>query len=181
MGGKSMSQAETEQLTRFVLGAALSRAVCTVAELGIADQIESGSPQSVASLASASGSHERSLYRILRFLASHGLFQEKGNREFDHTPLSLCLRSDAEVSFRPAARMVHRIFAAWDGLHQSALTGEPGFNQVYGQPIFDYVATHPDLGPILDAGMTGFHGHETTAMRQEYRRLSSLRMLEPTY
>jgi len=72
-----MAQAETEQLTRITLGAALSRAVCTIAELGLADQIEAGSPRSVASLASATGTHEPSLYRILRFLASHGIFQEK--------------------------------------------------------------------------------------------------------
>src|SRR3984957_15220522 len=88
-----MAQVETEKLTQILWGAALSRAVCTIAELGIADQIEAGSPQSVESLAGATGTHERSLYRILRFLDSHGIFQEKGNRQFDHTPLSHCLRS----------------------------------------------------------------------------------------
>jgi hypothetical protein len=62
-----MAQAETEQLTQILWGAALSRAVCTIAELGIADQIEAGSPQSVESLAGATGTHERSLYRILVF------------------------------------------------------------------------------------------------------------------
>ena len=163
-----MSQAETEQLTRMMLSAALSRAICSIAELGVADQIEAGSPQSVESLASATGTHERSLYRILRYLASHGLFQEIGNRQFDHTPLSECLRSDAKGSFRAAAQMIHRMFAAWDGLHHAALTGEPGFNKAYGQPIFDYVGTHPELGPILDAGMTAFHGHETAAMLEAY-------------
>jgi ubiquinone/menaquinone biosynthesis C-methylase UbiE len=64
--------------------------------------------------------------------------------------------------------MMHRVFPAWDGLHHAALTGEPGFNQVYGKPIFDYVGTHPDLGPILDAGMTAIHGHETGAMLDAY-------------
>ena len=97
-----MAQVETEKLIQILWGAALSRAVCTIAELGIADQIEAGSPQSVESLAGATGTHERSLYRILRFLDSHGIFQEKGNRQFDHTPLSHCLRSDAEGSFRLA-------------------------------------------------------------------------------
>jgi len=72
-----MAQAETEKLTQILWGAALSRAVCTIAELGIADQIEAGSPESVESLAGATGTHERSLYRILRFLASHGIFREK--------------------------------------------------------------------------------------------------------
>jgi ubiquinone/menaquinone biosynthesis C-methylase UbiE len=163
-----MAQAETEKLTEMVLSAALSRAVCSVAEFGIADQIQPGSPQTVAALAQATGTHEGTLYRILRFLASHGLFQETGPRQFDHTLLSECLRSDVEGSFRPAARMLHRIFPAWDGLHHAALTGQPGFNEVYGKPIFDYVATDPELGPILDAGMTAIHGHETAAMLEAY-------------
>lgn len=163
-----MAQAETEKLTQILWGAALSRAVCTIAELGIADQIEAGSPLSVESLARATGTHERSLYRILRFLASHGIFLEKGNREFDHTPLSHCLRSDAEGSFRPGEQLLHRLYPAWDGLHLAAITGESGFNKAFGQPLFDYLGTHPDLAPIFDAGMTAIHGHETTAMLEAY-------------
>jgi hypothetical protein len=48
-----MAQAETEKLTQILWGAALSRAVCTIGELGIADQIKVGLPQSVESLAEA--------------------------------------------------------------------------------------------------------------------------------
>ena len=163
-----MAQAETEKLTQILWSAALSRAVCTIAELGIADQIEAGSPQTVESLGGATGTHERSLYRILRFLASHGVFQEKGNRQFDHTPLSHLLRSDTEGSFRPAAQLMHRVHPAWDGLHHAAITGESGFNKVFGQPLFDYLGTHPELAAIFDAGMTAIHGHETTAMLEAY-------------
>lgn len=163
-----MSQKETEQLTKMLLSAALSRSICSIAELGVADKIETGSPQAVETLAAAVGAHERSLYRIMRFLASNGVFQETGERRFDHTPLSQCLRTDAEGSFRSAALMMHHIFPAWDGMHHSALTGEPGFNKVYGKPIFDYVGEHPDLGPIVDAGMSSFHGHETAAMLDAY-------------
>jgi hypothetical protein len=163
-----MAQAETEKLTRILFSAALSRAVCTVAELGIADHIEAGSPQAVESLAAATGTHERSLYRILRFLASHEIFQEKGQRQFDHTPLSQCLRSDAEGSFRPVGQMFYRIHPLWDGLQHSAMTGEPGFNKVFGQPLFDYLGTHPELAPIFDAAMPAIHGHETAAMLEAY-------------
>jgi hypothetical protein len=163
-----MAQAETEHLSKIVLNAALSRAVCTVAELGVADHIEAGAAQPVESLAQATATHERSLYRILRFLASYGIFQETGNRQFEHTPLSLALRTDAQASFRPAAQMFHQMFAAWDGLHHAALTGEPGFNKVFGQPIFDYIGAHLELAPVFDAGMTSIHGHETAAMLEAY-------------
>jgi hypothetical protein len=163
-----MAREETEKLTQILWGVALSRAVCTIGELGIADQIQTGSPQSVETLAGTTGAHERSLYRILRFLASHGIFQEKDNRQFDHTPLSHCLRSDAEGSFRAATQMYHRLFPFWDGLHHSALTGEPGFNKIFKQSVFEYGGAHPEFIPTTDAAMTAIHGHETTAMLEAY-------------
>ena len=64
--------------------------------------------------------------------------------------------------------MMHRMYPAWDGLHHAAITGESGFNKVFGQPLFDYLGTHADLAPIFDAGMTAIHGHETTAMLEAY-------------
>ena len=163
-----MAQQETEQLTRILISAALSRAVCTIAELGVADLIHAGRPQSVEHLASASNTHEPSLYRILRFMASHGIFEESGNRHFGHTPLSAALRSDAPGSYRATAQMFHHLFAAWDGLHHSVQTGEPAFKKVFGVPVFDYVATHPELGPVFDAGMTSMNFYETAAMLDAY-------------
>jgi ubiquinone/menaquinone biosynthesis C-methylase UbiE len=134
----------------------------------VADHIESGTPQPVAKLAQLTGAHEPSLYRMLRFTASYGLFREMGGREFDHTRLSAALRGDAEGSFRAAARMFHRIFPAWDGLHHTVRTGEPSFQKVFGKPLFEHIGEHPDLAPIFDAGMTSFHGHETAAMLDAY-------------
>jgi hypothetical protein len=163
-----MALSETEQLTRMVASTALSRAICTIGELGVADHIESGAPQPVKTLARLTGAHEASLYRMLRFTASYGVFRETGDREFDHTRLSAALRSDAEGSFRAATRMFHSIFAGWDGFHHTILTGEPSFQKVYGQPLFEYIGSHPELAPIFDAGMTAFHGHETGAMLDAY-------------
>jgi hypothetical protein len=163
-----MGLAETEQLSRIGAQAALSRAICTIGELGVADHIEIGAPQPVQKLAQITGAHERSLYRLLRFTASYDIFKEVRPHEFDHTPLSAALRSDAEGSFRPAARMFHRMFAGWDGLHHAVMTGECGFQKVYGKPLFDYVGADAELPPLFDAGMTAFHGHETQAMLEAY-------------
>lgn len=163
-----MASAETEQLTRMLASVALSRAICTIGALGVADHIEPGTPQPVENLAQLTRAHERSLYRLLRFAASYGLFREMDNRAFDHTPLSAALRSDAVGSFRPAAEMFHRVFAAWDGLDHAVRTGEAGCIKVFGEPMFDYIGRHPDLASVFDAGMTAFHGHETDAMLEAY-------------
>ncbi len=163
-----MALAETEQLTRMIAGAALSRAICTIGELGVSDHIESGAPQPVKTLARLTGTHERSLYRLLRFTAGYGIFREIDDRKFAQTPLSAALRTDANGTFRPAAQMFHRVFAAWDGLDHSVRTGESGFRKVYGKAMFDYIGQHPDMAPLFDAGMTAFHGHETEAMLEAY-------------
>ena len=163
-----MASAETEQLTRMLTGGALSRAICTIGDLGVSDHIEPGAPQPVTKLAQLTRTHERSLYRLLRFTASYGVFREADDRSFDQTPLSAALRSDAEGTFRPAAQMFPRVFAAWDGLDHAVRTGESGCVGVYGEPMFDYIGKHPDLAPVFDAGMTAFHGHETKAMLEAY-------------
>lgn len=152
----------------MIRGAALSRAVSTIAELGIADLIQTGQPQPVELLARASKTHEASLYRILRFLASHGLFRETENRHFDHTALSAALRTDASGSYRAGAQLFYHLFAGWNGLDHSIRTGEPGFNKVFGAPIFDYIQAHPEMGPIFDAGMTSLNYYETAAMLDTY-------------
>lgn len=163
-----MALAETEQLTRMISSAALSRAIGTLGELGVADHIESGSPQPVDKLARLVGAHEESLYRMLRYTASYGLFRETSHRVFDHTRLSAVLRADAEGSFRAAAQMFHRIGPAWNGLHHAVTTGGQSFQSVFGMPLFAYIGQNPDLAPIFDAGMTSFHGYETGAMLEAY-------------
>jgi len=45
-----MAQRETEQLTRILTSAALSRVLGTIAELGVADLIQAGQPQPVRPL-----------------------------------------------------------------------------------------------------------------------------------
>jgi hypothetical protein len=163
-----MAQKETEELSRILIGAALSRAVGTIAELGVADLVQAGQPQPVEHLARASKTHEPSLYRILRFMAGYGIFQETENRHFDHTPLSAALRTDAPGSLRAGAQLFHRIFAGWGGLDHSIQTGEPAFNKVFGAPIFEYIQAHPELGPAFDTGMTSLNYYETAAMLDAY-------------
>jgi len=86
----AVGQRETERLNEIISGAGLASAVCTTAELGVADHIQRGSPRSARQLAEATGCLEGPLYRLMRLLASYGLFSETRNGEFDHTVLDNC-------------------------------------------------------------------------------------------
>lgn len=163
-----MSYAETEKLNQILIGAALSNAICTTVELGIPDLINAGTPVAAASLARSVGAHERSLYRVMRYLASHGLFTETEPGYFDHTNLSSKLRKDAEGSFHSGALMWYHLFEVFGSFRHSLMTGEAGFVGVHGKPIFSYLPDHPELAPIFDGAMTSIHGYETQAMLDAY-------------
>src|SRR5687767_5859688 len=79
-------------LRRLVNGYQVSQAIHVAAVLGIADQL-AGGPKSSDELASATQSHPDALYRLLRALASVGVFREEPGRRFGLTPLGECLRA----------------------------------------------------------------------------------------
>src|SRR5690349_11245811 len=87
------------QILQLATGYWLSRALYIAAHLGIADLLKDG-PRSASELAAATATNDDALYRILRALASVGVFAEAGQRQFALTPLSETLRRDAPDSIR---------------------------------------------------------------------------------
>ena len=95
------SQATTpsENPRRLLYGYRVSQALFAVAELGIANLLTDG-PRSAGDLATASGAHAPSLFRVMRFLASEGVFTQTSDGWFALTPMADTLRSDAPGSLR---------------------------------------------------------------------------------
>src|SRR5215469_2151976 len=89
-------------MLQMIQGFWLSRAICIAAELGIADFLKHG-PMKSEELAKATGTHAPSLYRVLRALASVGVFGEDDRQQFALTPLGDTLRSDVPGSLRRLA------------------------------------------------------------------------------
>lgn len=87
-------------LTRLANGYQVSQALHVVATLGIADLLREGSRRAT-DLAAATGTHEGALYRLLRTLASVGVFREEADHRFAPTPLGECLRPDAPAPVGP--------------------------------------------------------------------------------
>jgi hypothetical protein len=138
------------------------------AKLGIADLIAGGT-KSVDDLAQKTGTHAQSLYRLMRALASVGVFAEQGERNFVLTPLAELLRSDAPKSMRSVLIMMgEEHFRTWADLEYSIRTGKPAFDKVFGKPVFEHIAGDPRSAKIFDEAMVGIHGHETKAMLDAY-------------
>ena len=62
-------------LHRMITGSWIAQAIHVAAKLGIADLLK-GDPQRYEALAKATNTHPRALYRVLRALASVGIFSE---------------------------------------------------------------------------------------------------------
>jgi SAM-dependent methyltransferase len=136
-------------------GIHISRAVYVAAELRLADLLADG-PASCRKLARATGTHEPSLYRVLRLLAALGVFQETGPRCFGLTMLGERLRTDAPAGMRSWAIFLEAIGGGrpFEHILHSVRTGEPGFDQAQGMKIFEFLAQNPQSAAIFDDAMS---------------------------
>lgn len=153
-----------DQLAHLMSGYWYTQAIYVAAKLRLAELLKDG-PKTADELAPAAGANARPLYRLLRALASVGIFTEDDQHRFGLTPMAECLRSDVPGSLWPMAILRGGLqYEAWGQLLHSVQTGESAFEQIHGMPIFDYFAKHPEDGKLFDAAMTGVHGRETAAM-----------------
>ena len=157
-----------QQLDRMITGYWTSQAIYAAAKFGIADHLEDG-PRTVAELANASATNADALYRLLRALASVGIFAEEESERFSLTPLAEALRSDVPGSKRALALMSgDEQFRTWAEIDYSIRTGKIAFDKVFGEPIFDYLGKHPEKARIFDEAMVGIHGRESSAVLDAY-------------
>lgn len=145
-----------------------SRCLHVVAELGIADLI-SDQPQSTETLAKASGTQPNAIYRVMRLLASVGIFEwEHG--AWRHSDASRLLRSDHPGSLRDYVRMLG-LPAFWDAfgdLDHSLRTGKSAFSKHHPEGVFEYLAKHPEESHIFDAAMVSKSHRDIAAILPAY-------------
>ena len=163
-----MSLSPQQQLNQLICGYWHSQCVYVAAKLGIADLLAHG-PQSVDDLAQKTGTHRPSLFRLLRALASLGVFAEESGQRFRLTPAAEPLRRDVPGSQWAMAVMTgEEQYRAWSELFYSVRTGNIGFDKVFGQPVFEFLSQNSEQGAIFDQAMVGVHGRETSAMLDAY-------------
>src|SRR6266403_1329565 len=147
----SETQAQSESVMRLVeisAGYWLPRALHVVADLAIADALDH-EPRSAADLAKKVGVEADALDRVLRLLASHGVFDRRSGK-YAHNALSRALRSDHPQSMRAYVRLVGLpvFWKSWGALEQVVRSGKPAVRD-----IFAYFREHPQETEIFDAGM----------------------------
>lgn len=155
-------------MSRMITGSWISQLVYVTAKLKLADLVAIG-PRTSEELAGLTDTQPDMMYRVLRALASIGIFEENESHQFTSTPLAETLRSDLPNSqWALAIMMGEEHFRCWGELMYSLQTGKKSFDHLYDQPIFEYLNDHPESAKIFDAAMTSVHGRESLPMATAY-------------
>ncbi len=128
-------------------GALVTRALGVVADLGIARALAAG-PRSVEELAREAGADEDALHRLLRALASDGIFTEAEPGIFANTPASeQLLDSRWEASAHHFGTVFYQAIGGLDA------TGKAAFPEIYDVDFWSWLADHSDERSIFDTSM----------------------------
>ena len=144
---REMLSAE-EQLMQFITGKWLSKPLYIAAELGIADLLSNG-PKSIDELARKSATHSPFLYRIMRALASVGIFTESSDGTFDLTPIATLLQSGFMRS------VVIMFNAQWNDSAYTCLlecmrSGRNPFETAHRQPVMKWLEQNQEAAKIFN-------------------------------
>lgn len=119
----------------------LSRALYVATRLGLADELGE-TEMSTTELAGALQLHEEHLYRLMRMLATNGIFAESAHRVFKNSAMSDYLRAQHPHSVR-AMILMHNdptMTAPWmDSLEPSIRDGETPFVRAHGVELYRYM------------------------------------------
>jgi hypothetical protein len=142
-------------LGQMAFGAMMTQALYVAARLEVADLL-SAQPQTIKELAAVTKTHERSLYRLMRSLASVGVFEETEPQVFANTPYSEPLRKDAPNSMRNGALFMGEEWhwRVWGDMLYSVQTGRPAWGHIHGAEVFDYFSENPRQAEIFNNAMT---------------------------
>jgi hypothetical protein len=160
--------AATQHVFQLATGYMITAALSVALELRLADHI--AGPRTTADLAQVLGVQEDPLYRVLRALASAGMFNETSPRTFEPNLVSKMVRSDVPGTAYALLRFIcdpHH-FRVYSELMNSVKTGKPAAEAVFGAPIFEVFARDKEWAESFDEAMTSFSAQIIPAALDAY-------------
>lgn len=167
------------QMMEMLYGALATQMISVAAELGIADLLADG-PRPVDDLAAESKADPGALFRVLRGLASMGIFAEVSPRTFGLTPLAETLRTGVKGSMRWLAQEVggRTRLLAYSSLVHSVRTGKPAFDEAHGTSMWAYLQSHPDEVALFGKAMGNLAAEAHSAAFSSYDLSGTKRLVD---
>lgn len=159
----------TERLMQMAGGFMMTAMLYTVTKLHIPDLLKNG-PRTTTDLAIQSGSNEDALYRVLRALASSGVFDEVAPRTFALPTGSHALLSGESGSIRDMVLWMGNPFhfKVWSELPYSVATGKTAVDYIYGKPAFEAINDNPEIAYDFNTAMTCLSNQLAPAVLDAY-------------
>jgi hypothetical protein len=150
----------------YVFPAALRVAVRTE----VADHLRDGpkSPEELAALCAVQPDH---IKRVLRLLATRQVFRENDEGRFELTPTASLLCSGSPVPVRSLVQLfTDELYWLPAGrLEDTVRKGTPVFDDIFGMPCFEYLATDVDgREEMFSAAMVALSQMEKAAVAASY-------------
>jgi hypothetical protein len=160
---------ERRDLQAMITGFRLSAALSVAADLGISDLLVEG-PRTIADLAGETSADPDTLRRLLRALATVGVYDEAPGDAYANNALSEGLRSDVPGTLRPLARTLSSpaMWSAWGHLGHSVRTGENAFEAMQGVDVWTHRQAHPEENEIFNDNMTALTSSVAAAVAEAY-------------
>ena len=166
-------------LIKMITSYWVTQSLHVVAKLGVADLLKDG-PKSSDELAKSVGADARSLYRLLRAVASVGIFSEVKSGHFALTPMGELLQTGVPGSLRAAAIMHGEKWQwqPWGELLESVKNGKSPFKRMFGSTIYDYFSENAEANEIFNSAMTNFSDWENSLILNSYDFSSVHRLID---
>lgn len=146
------------QMMKMFMGAWVAQAVGAAARLGVADHLVSG-PATAEELAKKTDASADGLHRLMRALASIGVFTMEGDR-FALNPLGETLRTGVPGSMRSIAiaetDTAH--WLTWGRFTDAVKQGRGMARDALGMDPWDYYGKHPEDGVTFSRAMADISG-----------------------
>lgn len=160
-------------MVRQVLGDSLgylySAALRVAVRLSLAEALAEG-PRTPRELAERTGASADHLHRVVRLLATRGVFREGEDGAIHLTPAAHLLRADAPLSVRSMILLLtdEMYWLSTGRLEETVRTGGTVFNQIFGAPLFDHLLRNEEAGAVFHNGIADLSAIEQEPIAAAY-------------
>jgi hypothetical protein len=156
-------------LRDLIMGFRNTQLIAVAARLKLADHLKQG-PKTAERLSILTQTESGSLYRLLRTLASVGIFKENEDSTFSITSTAELLCEEKSGSLRPLAILYGEewLSRAYSNLGYSVETGKPAFDYIHGKSLYEYLEQDRLAADKFNCAMSAYSAAEAEAIELAY-------------
>lgn len=161
--------AASDRIMQLASGFVISSALSAITRLKIADLLVSG-PCTATELARQTSSNADALNRVMRLLASAGIFEQTDKETYALNELSQLLRTDSpESMFDSVMFLTDSLhFECYSDILPCLLDGRTASEHKWNKNIFEVFAAQPDCQTRFDNAMTNMSVNTARAVVEAY-------------